>query len=55
MPGMSFYILSNYVIEFEGLYVSYKQNPSCEHASKIECGAVITQSIFSKVLAKGTP
>ena len=35
MRCMSFYILSNYVIEFEGLYVSFKQNPSCEHVSKI--------------------
>ena len=35
MRCMFFYILSNNVIEFEGLYVSYKQNPSCEHVSKI--------------------
>ena len=35
MRCMSFYILGNNVIEFERLYVSYKQNPSCEHVSKI--------------------
>ena len=35
MRCMFFYILSNYVIKFDGLYVSCKQNPSCEHVSKI--------------------